>query len=186
DAVGADEGKTAVRAGSCVGLFNRHRDAIGARLDSPGGSVEEDFDRGDLLAGAVEDLGQVSAVNDAIAGAECRAHGGTQLQRDQGFAAGIGVDVDACRLEAGGRTGVVQPEIVEYFPGVRADLQAGAEFGDGGAALKQHDPGARPCQHQSQGQAGNPCSGNMIGAARVGHGPNSGSVEQGGNRVGSA
>ena len=133
-----------------------------------------------------EGVGQIGAVHDGIGGAEAVLHDGAEFQRDQRIGAAIGVDVDARRLEAVGGKGVVQPEIVEYFPGVRADLQAGAEFGDGGAALKQHDPGARPCQHQSQGQAGNSCSGNMIGAARVGHGPNSGSVEQGGNRVGSA
>ena len=57
-------------------------------------------------------------------------------------------------LEAAGGEGLVEAELVEDLPGVRADLQAGAEFGNDRVALEHDDRGAELGQRQGQRQAG--------------------------------
>ncbi|MNR43913.1 hypothetical protein D3C85_1625840 [compost metagenome] len=69
-----------------------------------------------------------------------------------------------------GAEDLVQTEIVEDFPGVRADLQAGTEFGNGGAAFEHDDLGAEFCQGKGQRQAGYARARDIVCAARAGHG----------------
>ena len=152
DAVGADQDvKPALRAAG------RDADTVGILADQRYVRSGLDGDGRIGLGRLDEDRLQVGPVQQTV-GRAMTLRRQCQRQRDDGPPALHAAHLDGGRPRRDGIQRRAEPEIVEDAAGIRRDLQPGADFREGAAALEDGDLEARAREQQRRRQPGDAAS----------------------------